>query len=116
MKKTIITLGIMLTIGCSEVVSQEIKNNTNFTIYKTSYIKPLITREDAKKRIESYIKNTKYISSIKICEGNKYYIAEIYIKGYENFDVARKIYVDKISGDLYPTPSETFDYCYMVKK
>ncbi|HHG74975.1 MAG TPA: hypothetical protein ENK22_08010 [Persephonella sp.] len=73
--------------------------------------------EQAKKEIENYIKGSDYVSSkINVCEGNRYYIGEVYTEGYEDFDVIRKIYVDKITGDLYPTMAETFDYCYMVKK
>ena len=117
MKKLLAAAGVIIIAGCTgSVSSQEVKKSADFT-QKGQYVKPAITHEQAKKEIEDYIKGSSYTSSkIKVCEGNRYYIGEIYTEGYEDFDVVRKVYVDKITGDLYPTMAETFDYCYMVKK
>ena len=117
MKKLLAAAGAIVIAGCAvSVSSQEVKKSADFT-QKGQYVKPAITLEQAKKEIEKYVKGLAYASSkIKVCEGNRYYIGEVYSEGYENLDVVRKIYIDKITGDLYPTMAETFDYCYMVKK
>ncbi|WP_456464294.1 hypothetical protein [Persephonella sp.] len=117
MKRLVAVAGVIFIIGFGGVAfSQEIKKSVNF-IQKGQYANPAVSLEEAKKKIENYIKGSKYVSQrINVCEGNRYYIGEVYTEGYENFDVIRKIYVDKITGDLYPTMAETFDYCYMVKK
>ncbi|MBK3332324.1 hypothetical protein GWK41_04490 [Persephonella atlantica] len=116
MKRFLVAAGLIFAVGCSAVVSQEAQKNTDFTAHKTPYVKPVITAEQAKKKIEEYIKGTGEVSSFDVCEGNRYYIGQVYLKGYEGINVIRKIYVDKITGDIYPTMAETFDYCYMVKK
>ncbi|SNZ08719.1 hypothetical protein SAMN06265182_1397 [Persephonella hydrogeniphila] len=117
MKRLLAAAGVIIIAGCAGAVSsQEAKKSVDFT-QKEKYVKPVISPEQAKKEVEKYVKGTKYISeNIELCEGNRYYIGQIYIEGYEGIDVARKIYVDKITGDLYPTMAETFDYCYMVKR
>ncbi|WP_293444932.1 hypothetical protein [Persephonella sp.] len=117
MKKLLAAAGAIIIAGCAGTVSsQEVRKSKDFT-QKEQYVKPVITLEQAKKEIEDYIKGTEYVSSkLKVCEGNRYYIGEVYTEGYEDIDVIRKIYVNKITGDLYPTMAETFDYCYMVKK
>jgi len=99
MKRLIVASGIIFAMGFTEVISQE----------------SAISLEEAKKEIENYIKGAKEASVVEVCEGDKYYVGEVYLKGYEGFDVVRKIYVNKKTGDLYPTMAETFDYCYMVK-
>ncbi|WP_457635864.1 hypothetical protein [Persephonella sp.] len=117
MKKLLAAAGAIIIAGCAGTVSsQEVKKSVDFS-QKGKYVEPVISLEQAKKEIENYIKGSDYVSSkINVCEGNRYYIGEVYTEGYEDFDVIRKIYVDKITGDLYPTMAETFDYCYMVKK
>ncbi len=116
MKRFLVVAGLIFVVGCSVAMSQETEKNADFTAHKTSYVKPVITDEQAKEKIEEYIKNTKEVSSFDVCEGKKYYIGQIYLKDYEGINVIRKIYIDKITGDIYPTMAETFDYCYMVKK
>ncbi|WP_457626466.1 hypothetical protein [Persephonella sp.] len=117
MKRLLAAAGVIIIAGCAGAVSsQEAKKQADFT-QKEKYVKPVISIDQAKKEIQEYIKEAKYASEkIEVCEGGKYYIGQVYIKGYEGFDVARKIYVNKITGDLYPTMAETFDYCYMVKR
>ncbi|WP_457643934.1 hypothetical protein [Persephonella sp.] len=115
MKRILAAAGLIFAAGCTGVVSQEIKKSTDF-VKKGEYVQPVISLEEAKKEIENYIKGTPEVSTVEVCEGNKYYIGQVYLEGYEGFDVIRKIYVDKRTGDLYPTMAETFDYCYMVKK
>lgn len=117
MRRLLAAVGVIIIAGCSgSVSSQEVKKSADFT-QKGQYVKPVITLNQAKKEIENYIKGSAYVSpEINVCEGNRYYIGEVYTEGYENFDLIRKVYVDKITGDIYPTMAETFDYCYMVKK
>ncbi|NPA53286.1 MAG: hypothetical protein GXO21_01310 [Aquificae bacterium] len=75
-----------------------------------------ITKDEAAKKIKEYISGMKAVSEeITICENEKYYIGEVFLKGYENFDVVRKIYINKKTGDLLPSFAEAFDYCYMMK-
>jgi|GEM_PF-902151 len=104
MKGVMAAAGMILILTFSTALSKETEKNS------------VISIEEAKEKIGEYIKGTKETSSFDVCEGNKYYIGQIYLKGYEGINVIRKIYVDKITGDIYPTMAETFDYCYMVKK
>ncbi|WP_457639821.1 hypothetical protein [Persephonella sp.] len=115
MKRMVAVAGIVFAVGCGGVVSQEVKKGTDFT-KKGEYIQPVVSLEEAKKEMEEYIKGTPYVSLVEVCEGNKYYIGQVYLEGYENFDVVRKLYVDKRTGDLLPTMAETFDYCYTAEK
>ncbi|RMD47361.1 MAG: hypothetical protein D6831_00040 [Aquificota bacterium] len=76
-----------------------------------------ITKDEAVKKIKSYASNLSGASSkIAVCENDKYYIGEIFTKGYEGFDVLRKVYVDKKTGDILPSFADYSDYCYMLKK
>jgi hypothetical protein len=75
-----------------------------------------VTKDEAVKKIKEYISGMKAVSQeITVCENDKYYIGEIYTKGYEGFDVLRKIYVNKKTGDLLPSFAEYSDYCYMYR-
>ncbi len=75
-----------------------------------------ITKDEAVKKIKDYVAGMQAVSeNITVCENDKYFIGEIYTKGYEGFDVLRKIYVNKKTGDLLPSFAENFDYCYMNK-
>ncbi len=74
-----------------------------------------ITKEEAVKKMEKYISGMKAVSNkITVCENKKYYIGEVYIKGYEGFDVVRRIYINKKTGDLLPSFAEHNTYCYMM--
>ena len=116
MKKILAAAGLIFIAGCAGAVSSQEAKKAEI-IRKPAYVKPVITYEQAKKKIEEYVKGTKEASDkINICEGNRYYIGEVYIKGYEGIDVIRKIYVDKVTGDLLPSFADTYDYCYMVKR
>ncbi len=76
-----------------------------------------ITKDEATKKIKEYVSGMNAISDkITVCENKKYYIGEIYIKGYENFDVARVIFVNKETGDILPSFAEQKAYCYMRNK
>lgn len=73
-----------------------------------------ITKAEAEKKIQHYFGNTKDYT-ISVCEGKKYFVGEVYLKGYEGISNIRKIYVNKSNGDIIPQMSETFDFCYMNK-
>ncbi|WP_457641945.1 hypothetical protein [Persephonella sp.] len=75
-----------------------------------------ITKEEAKKLIENYVKGSSYTSEISVCENDKYFVGQVYLRGYEGVNVIRKIYVSKKTGGLYPTMAETYDYCYMMEE
>ncbi len=73
-----------------------------------------ITKDEAVKKIKHYISGMKAVSNqITVCEDKKYYIGEVYNKGYEGFDVVRIIFVNKKTGDLLPAFAERKAYCYM---
>ncbi|MDQ7056209.1 MAG: hypothetical protein Q9M89_07040 [Persephonella sp.] len=116
MKRFLVAAGLIFAMVYSAVVSQETYKSADFTAHKAGYVKPVVTVEQAKKKIEEYLKGTGEVSSFDVCEGNRYYIGQVYLKGYEGINIIRKIYVDKVTGDIYPTMAETFDYCYMVKR
>ncbi len=76
-----------------------------------------LTKDEAAKKIKEYVSGMKAVSDkITVCENKKYYIGEIYAKGYENFDVVRVIFVDKETGDILPSFAEHKSYCYMRVK
>ncbi|MDM7274066.1 hypothetical protein [Sulfurihydrogenibium azorense] len=73
-----------------------------------------ITKQEAEKKIQSYIGNTKdYV--VNVCEKDKYFIGEVNLKGYENLSTVRKVYVNKQTGDIIPEMSRASDFCYMQK-
>ncbi|NPA13434.1 MAG: hypothetical protein GXO45_05565 [Aquificae bacterium] len=117
MKKALLLIaGLVCLVGCASVgATQEAKKSADFT-QKGVYVKPSIPIEEAKAKIENFAKGMKNVSKVEVCEGNKYYIGQLLLEGYEDINVIRKVYVNKTTGDLYPTMAETFDYCYMVKK
>ena len=76
-----------------------------------------ITKDEAVKKIKSYISGMKAVSDkVTVCENKKYYIGEIYNKGYEGFDVLRVVFVNKKTGDLLPSFADHKAYCYMHNK
>ncbi|WP_297890082.1 hypothetical protein [Sulfurihydrogenibium sp.] len=73
-----------------------------------------ITKQEAQKKIENYIGNTKdYV--VNVCENDKYFIGEVNLKGYENLSTVRKVYVNKQTGDIIPEMAQASDFCYMQK-
>jgi predicted nucleic acid-binding Zn finger protein len=73
-----------------------------------------ITKQEAQKKIESYIGNKKeYV--VNVCENDKYFIGEVNLKGYENLSTVRKVYVNKQTGDIIPEMAIASDFCYMQK-
>jgi predicted nucleic acid-binding Zn finger protein len=73
-----------------------------------------ITKQEAEKKIQSYIGNTKdYV--VNVCEKDKYFIGEVNLKGYENLSTVRKVYVNKQTGDIIPEMAQASDFCYMQK-
>ena len=117
MKRFLAVAGAVILASCAGATSSA--NSTGKSVFahpETKYVKPVITLEQAKQKIEEYVKGTKEVSQIKVCEGKKYYIGELYLKGYENFDTIRRVYVNKITGDLLPSFAEAKEYCYSVGK
>jgi len=92
MKKLIISFGIL-------------------AIFSSSFA---ITKEEALKKATDYIGSKDYV--INICENNKYYIAEVNLKGYENVSTLRKVYINKETGDILPEMAQAHDFCYMLNK
>ncbi|MEJ5173117.1 MAG: hypothetical protein WHT47_05330 [Hydrogenothermaceae bacterium] len=73
-----------------------------------------ITKADAEKKMAQYFGDTKNYT-ISVCESQKYYIGEVYLKGYEGMSAVRKLYVNKETGDLVPEMAQASDFCYMIK-
>ncbi|MEZ0324217.1 MAG: hypothetical protein ABWJ98_07930 [Hydrogenothermaceae bacterium] len=73
-----------------------------------------ITKADAEKKMAQYFGDTKNYT-ISVCENQKYYIGEVYLKGYEGISNVRKLYVNKETGDIIPEMAQASDYCYMIK-
>ncbi|RUM56858.1 MAG: hypothetical protein DSY60_05995 [Persephonella sp.] len=116
MKKIILTLGLssLLIVSCGTAG----KNTSSSSIpVKTEYIKPAYSLQEAEKIIRDYVKGMHMVSDVKVYEGKKYYIGEVYIKGYNGFDTVRKIYLSKRDKSvILPTMAETYDYKYMQTK
>lgn len=74
-----------------------------------------ITKAEAEKKMQQYFGDTKNYT-INVCEDKNYYIGEVYLKGYENISAVRKIYVNKVTGDIIPEMSKHADFCYMIKQ
>lgn len=121
MKKVILTLGIASFIFAScgtagKNTAGMTKNLTGSTA-KVEYVKATYPITEAEKIIKDYVKGMHMVSDVKVYEGKKYYIGEVYIKGYEGFDTVRKIYLSKTDKSvILPTMAETYDYKYMGKK
>ncbi|MCX7761132.1 MAG: hypothetical protein N2Z81_08090 [Hydrogenothermaceae bacterium] len=73
-----------------------------------------ITKADAEKKMAQYFGDTKNYT-ISVCESQKYYIGEVYLKGYEGVSTVRKLYVNKETGDIIPEMAQASDFCYMIK-
>ena len=75
-----------------------------------------ITKAEAAKKIENYLKGSNHVSKIVVCENDKYYIGQAVLEGYEGItNVVRKVYVNKKDGSIIATMSMHSDYCYMQK-
>lgn len=113
MKKLFLALGIssMILASCGAA-----GKSTTASIKKPAYVKPTYPISKAEKIIKNYVKGMHMVSSVKVYEGRKYYIGEVYLKGYDGFDTVRKIYVSKKDPSIIlPTMAETYDYKYMGK-
>jgi predicted nucleic acid-binding Zn finger protein len=76
-----------------------------------------LSKSDATQKIKEYIGNSKYVSTIEVCENDKYYIGEVHLEGYENLpNTIRVVFVNKITGDIFPDMGVTHSFCYMLKK
>lgn len=73
-----------------------------------------ITKQEAQKKIESFVGNTKdYV--VNVCENEKYFIGEVNLKDYQNLSTVRKVYINKQTGDIIPEMAQASDFCYMQK-
>lgn len=76
-----------------------------------------LSKADATEKIKDYIGNSKYVSSVEVCENDKYFIGEIHLEGYENLpNTVRIVFVNKITGDILPDMGVSHSYCYMLKR
>ena len=76
-----------------------------------------LSKADATQKIKEYVGNSKYVSTIEVCENGKYYIGEVYLEGYENLpNTIRIVFVDKITGDILPDMGVAHSFCYMLQK
>lgn len=76
-----------------------------------------LSKADATQKIKEYIGNSKYVSTIEVCENGKYYIGEVHLEGYENLpNTIRIVFVDKITGDILPDMGVAHSFCYMLQK
>ncbi len=76
-----------------------------------------LSKSDAKEKIKEYIGNSKYVSTIEVCDNGKYYIGEVHLEGYEDLpNTIRVVFVNKITGDIFPDMGVTHSFCYMLKK
>ncbi len=118
MKKLFMIAGLTAIIGVSCGTSSNQAGLTPTEMKKEPFIKANFSKDEAKRIIQNYVKNAHMVSpKIKVYETNKYYVGEVFIKGYENFDVARKIYISKRDKSIVlPTMAETYDYSYMLNK
>ena len=118
MKKILMIAGLTAVIGVSCGTSSNQAGLTPTEMKREPFVKATFSIDEAKRIIQNYVKNTHMASSkIKVYETNKYYVGEVFIKGYENFDVARKIYISKKDKSIIlPTMAETYDYSYMLNK
>ena len=115
MKKLFLALGISSIILASCGVAGKGENTT--AIKEPKYIKPTYPISEAEKIIKDYVKGMHMVSGVKVYEGKKYYIGEVYLKGYNGFDTVRKIYLSKTDKSrILPTMAETYDYKYMENK
>lgn len=73
-----------------------------------------ITKADAEKKIVEYFGDNKSYT-VNVCEDKKYFIGEVYLKGYEGISAVRKIYLNKETGDIIPEMAQYSDFCYMIK-
>ncbi len=117
MKKLILALGISSLIIASCGTAGKNTASTNGVSTKAEYIKPTYSIKEAEKIIRDYLKGMHMVSDVKVYEGKKYYIGEVYLKGYNGFDTVRKIYLSKRDKSIIlPTMAETYDYKYMQTK
>ena len=118
MKKVILTLGIVSVIFAScGTAGKNTAGTTEGAKAKVEYVKATYPITEAEKIIKNYVKGMHMVSDVKVYEGKKYYIGEVYIKGYEGFDTVRKIYLSKTDKSvILPTMAETYDYKYMQSK
>lgn len=76
-----------------------------------------ITKSEAVKKINEYLKGSNHVSKVVICENEKFYIGEAVLEGYEDLgNFVRKVYVSKKDGSIIPTAAMHNDNCYMLKK
>lgn len=73
-----------------------------------------LTKQEAEKKMTSYFADTKNYT-LSVCENERYFIGEFYIKGYEGISLVRKVYVNKNNGDIIPEMAQSSDYCYMLR-
>lgn len=73
-----------------------------------------ITKTEAEKKMADYFGDMKNYS-LNVCEDDRYFIGEVYLKGYEGVSAVRKIYVNKNTGDIIPEMAQHSDFCYMIK-
>ncbi len=117
MKKFILALGIGSLIIASCGTAGKNTASTSGVSSKAEYIKPTYPIKEAEKIIRDYVKGMHMVSDVKVYEGKKYYIGEVYLKGYNGFDTVRKIYLSKRDKSIIlPTMAETYDYKYMQTK
>ncbi len=91
----VVTLGVLVSISSSFAIS----------------------KADAEKKIEDYLKGSKYVSKIHVCENDKYFIGEAYLEGYEKLpNTVRIVFVNKKTGDMLPEMGAAHSYCYMLEK
>jgi len=108
MKKLSVLIGLFIfTLSAGAIVPEGEKD--------LSENEPVISIDEARKKMEDYTKGLSPFSSIYICEGKEYYIGEVRLKGYENINTITKIYIHKKTGDVYLVPFEVSNYCYMVE-
>ncbi len=118
LKKFILALGIgSLIIASCGTSGKNTAYSTSGVPTKAEYIKPTYSINEAEKIIRDYVKGMHMVSDVKVYEGKKYYIGEVYVKGYNGFDTVRKIYLSKRDKSvILPTMAETYDYKYMQTK
>jgi len=120
MKKIVVALSLVafIGIGCSGGTDKGSKGSgttTGETSSKEEQTKAKFSLSEAEKIIKDYVKGMHKVSKVKVYEGKKYYIGEVYLEGYGD-NVVRKVYLSKTDKDvILPTMAETFDYEYMVK-
>jgi len=117
LKKFIIALGIGSVILASCGTATKNTSNLGVEVKQEKYVKATYPLSEAEKIIKNYVAGMHMVSDVKVYEGRKYYIGEVYLKGYNGFDTVRKIYLSKTDKSvILPTMAETYDYKYMQNK